>query len=236
MIKPFRVRDLLINIHKDHGKDFTEKEPPEIPAVRKQIEEFEGTEIERERMVEDILALWYIMSADKLGKKPSARFSLRESPEKDIYNLLEEKYPRVVDDIHRYLMDAYQATAEKIFGQFTDSARKYRMINCPSVIHLHHITEIRGKEFFDVPPRFTKIDGNFRFEQNRGRFENELKVLWYIVRHIGPKRRVKKSLDPDSVDYLIYKSLKRKYDIRHSQMVDYIKSHPEIYTEPNETS
>ncbi|MFQ6609955.1 MAG: hypothetical protein ACE5D7_04050 [Fidelibacterota bacterium] len=229
MIKPFRVRDLLVNIHRIHGKDFTEIPPPKIPAVKKRIEEFEGSEIERERMIEDILALWYILSADKLGKKPRARFSMSDSPEKEIYILLKEKYPRVVDEIYKYLVDLYQATAEKIFGRFTDAERKIRMINCPSVIHLEHIKKVRGKEFFDVSPKFTKMDGNFRFEQNRGRYETELETLWYIVLHIGPKRRVQKSLNPESVDFLIYKSLKRKYETSHRKMVHYIKEHPELY-------
>ena len=208
--------------------------PPKMKEVRRIIDEFEGTKTEKKDMGEELILLWHLVRQRSRGKLLRSLPAFYE--DWDVYFVLKRKYPEATKVMWQYKTKQREERKRQWQLNTPDAEKKYLKIDIPSIENLEHIRKVRGYEFFNKEPVLCKVDHNYRNQEYKKRVETELETLWYIVLHIGPKRRVQKSLNPDSVDYLIYKSLKRKYDIRHSQMVDYIKSHPEIYTEPNETS
>jgi len=203
---------------------------PKIPEIRKMITDFKGDGESREELTEDLMALWFTLQ--KRSRGILKYYPGEYEPDLDTYFRLKNLYKEASKIMWNYIGQERQEQKRQWELNTPEAVKKYLKIYIPTIENLEYIRKVRGAEFFNKEPVLSKVDHDRHSPKDKKRVETELETLWYIVLHIGPKRRVQKSLNPDSIDFLIYKKLKYKYESRHRKMVDYIKEHQELYTEP----
>lgn len=199
--------------------------PPKLPHVRQMIDELDNDEVKQARLIFDLLILWYLINARSNGKRYSAPEPFSGWGE---YYSLSKQYPEAAKCMWDSIREKWAEQKREREARIPESVRKLRKIKNISSDYLEYIHSIRDADFFQEEQWIINIALGYIKAEDREYICTELQTLWYIIKHIGPRRRIKATIDVNSVDYLIYTRLRRQWKSEHDQMVEFIQSHPEL--------
>jgi len=204
--------------------------PPELPGIREIIENFDGPDYNWGYLVRDLLILWYF-----IDEKSSWYSSHPPTPFEEWYDYysLKRRYPEAAACMWEHIRERWNKEKIEREARIPDAVKKMRNIKYISVDDLESLHSIHNNEFFDDPPWVINEILGIQDPDTKYYIDPELKTLWFIIKHIGPKRRIKATMDEESVDFLIYKRLRKEYVSEHKKMVEYLKEHQKIIQDCN---